>query len=204
MVSKPNWACSMCGMYSSRKESVRRHINNENIHMGNGTIISYSDSLIARQAGLYVSNPAASGLHNGRIQWVKDDFGADYIISDYTRVPEEVKEITQGKMADVVLNSIGISTWESSFASIGINGRWVTFGGLTGADVKLNVEALYPRQIKLIGSTGGTRKDMQELLDISNDLKIRLWKRFKLEKIKEALQALFAKERDGRVLLELA
>ena len=34
--------------------------------MGNGTIISYSDSLIARQAGLYVSNPAASGLHNGR------------------------------------------------------------------------------------------------------------------------------------------
>jgi NADPH:quinone reductase-like Zn-dependent oxidoreductase len=138
------------------------------------------------------------------LEWVKDDFGADYIISDYTRVPEEVKEITQGKMADVVLNLIGISTWESSFASIGINGRWVTFGGLTGADVKLNVEALYSRQIKLIGSTGGTRKDMQELLDISNDLKIRLWKRFKLEKIKEALQALFAKERDGRVLLELA
>jgi NADPH:quinone reductase-like Zn-dependent oxidoreductase len=126
------------------------------------------------------------------------------LITDYARVPEEVKEITQGKIAYVVLNSIGISTWESSFASIGINGRWVTFGGLTGADVKLNVEALYSRQIKLIGSTGGTRKDMQELLDISNDLKIRLWKRFKLEKIKEALQALFAKERDGRVLLELA
>jgi NADPH:quinone reductase-like Zn-dependent oxidoreductase len=137
-------------------------------------------------------------------QWVRDDFGADYIISDYARVPEEVKEITQGKMADVVLNSIGISTWESSFASVGINGRWVTFGGLTGADVKLNVQALYSRQVKLIGSTGGTRKDMQELLDISNDLKVRVWKRFKLEKIKEALQALFAKERDGRVLLELA
>lgn len=137
-------------------------------------------------------------------QWVRDDFGADYIISDYARVPEEVKEITQGKMADVVLNSIGISTWESSFVSVGINGRWVTFGGLTGADVKLNVQALYSRQVKLIGSTGGTRKDMQELLDISNDLKVRVWKRFKLEKIKEALQALFAKERDGRVLLELA
>jgi D-arabinose 1-dehydrogenase-like Zn-dependent alcohol dehydrogenase len=92
-------------------------------------------------------------------------------------------------MADVVLNSIGIITWESSFASIGINGRWVTFGGLTGADVKLNVQDLYLGQVKLIGSTGGTRKDMQELLDISNDLKIRVWKRFKLEKIKEALQA---------------
>jgi NADPH:quinone reductase-like Zn-dependent oxidoreductase len=137
-------------------------------------------------------------------QWLKDDYGADYIIRDYTRVPEEVKNITKGKMADVVLNSIGISTWESSFASVGINGRWVTFGGLTGADVNLNVQALYSRQVKLIGSTGGTRKDMQELLDLSKDLKVRVWKRFKLEKIKEALQALFSKERDGRILLELA
>jgi NADPH:quinone reductase-like Zn-dependent oxidoreductase len=137
-------------------------------------------------------------------QWLKDDYGADYIIRDYTRVPEEVKNITKGKMADVVLNSIGISTWESSFASVGINGRWVTFGGLTGADVNLNVQALYSRHVKLIGSTGGTKKDMQELLDLSKDLKVRVWKRFKLEKIKEALQALFSKERDGRILLELA
>jgi NADPH:quinone reductase-like Zn-dependent oxidoreductase len=91
-------------------------------------------------------------------QWLKDDYGADYIIRDYTRVPEEVKNITKGKMADVVLNSIGISTWESSFASVGINGRWVTFGGLTGADVNLNVQALYSRHVKLIGSTGGTKK----------------------------------------------
>jgi NADPH:quinone reductase-like Zn-dependent oxidoreductase len=40
-------------------------------------------------------------------------------------------------MADVVLNSLGIQTWENSFASLGLNGRWVTFGGLTGEDVNL-------------------------------------------------------------------
>jgi hypothetical protein len=37
------------------------------------------------------------------------------------------------------------------------------FGGLTGADVKLNVQSMYSKQIKLIGSTGGTRKEMQSL-----------------------------------------
>ena len=42
--------------------------------------------------------------------WIKTDFGADYIISDYEKVVEQVKEITQGKMADVVLNSLGVST----------------------------------------------------------------------------------------------
>jgi NADPH:quinone reductase-like Zn-dependent oxidoreductase len=137
--------------------------------------------------------------------WIKNDFGADYIISDYDRVTEKVKEITNGKMADVVLNSLGISTWERSFESVGINGRWIAFGGLSGADVKLNIQSLYSRQIKLIGSTGGTRKELQELVDISsNQLKIRVWKRFKLDNIKEALVALFAKERDGRIILEVS
>jgi NADPH:quinone reductase-like Zn-dependent oxidoreductase len=136
--------------------------------------------------------------------WIKSEFGANYVISDYDKVAENVKEITQGKMVDVVINSLGVETWDSSFASVGVNGRWVAFGGLTGADVKLNVQSLYSKQIKLIGSTGGTRKEMQELIDISPRLKVRVWKKFDLENVKEGLQALFAKERDGRILLNIA
>ena len=135
--------------------------------------------------------------------WIKTDFGADYIISDYDKVVEQVKDITQGKMADVVLNSLGVNTWENSFSCVGLNGRWVTFGGLTGAEVKLNVQSLYRKQIKLIGSNGSTRKEFTEVIDMSRDLKVRVWKRFKLEDAKEALQALFAKERDGRILLDV-
>jgi NADPH:quinone reductase-like Zn-dependent oxidoreductase len=136
--------------------------------------------------------------------WIKNDFGADYIISDYDKVVENVKEITNGKMADVVLNSLGINTWNSSFESVGINGRWIAFGGLSGADVKLNVQTLYSKQIKLIGSTGGTRKELQELVNTSSkELKVKVWKKFKLEDVKEALEALFAKERDGRILLDV-
>jgi NADPH:quinone reductase-like Zn-dependent oxidoreductase len=119
-------------------------------------------------------------------------------------VAENVKEITQGRMADVVLNSLGAETWDNSFACVGTNGRWVTFGGLTGADVKLNVQSLYTRQIKLIGSTGGTRKEMHELINNSKELKVRVLKRSRLENVKEALQSLFARDRDGRILLEVA
>ena len=135
--------------------------------------------------------------------WIKTDFGADYIISDYDKVVEQVKDITQGKMADVVLNSLGANTWENSFSCVGLNGRWVTFGGLTGAEVKLNVQSLYRKQIKLIGSNGSTRKEFNDVIDMSRELKVRVWKRFKLEDAKEALQALFAKERDGRILLDI-
>jgi NADPH:quinone reductase-like Zn-dependent oxidoreductase len=135
--------------------------------------------------------------------WIKTDFGADYVISDYDKVVEQVKDITQGKMADVVLNSLGVNTWENSFSCVGVNGRWVTFGFLTGAEVKLNVQSLYSKQIKLIGSTGSTRKEFRQVIDMSKELKVRVWKRFKLEDAKEALQALFAKERDGRILLDI-
>ena len=58
----------------------------------------------------------------------------------------------------VVLNSLGVQTRANNFTSVGLNGRWVTFGDLTGADVKLNVQSLYSMQIKLIGCNGGTRK----------------------------------------------
>ncbi len=38
---------------------------------------------------------------------------------------------------------------------------------------------------------------------MSKKLKVRVWKRFKLEEVNEDLQALFAKERDGRILLDI-
>src|SRR5918996_3122466 len=162
---------------------------------------SGNTGMIAVQLG---KKMGANVIAVSRDDWIKNDFGADYVISDYDRVTEKVKDITNGKMADVVMNSLGLNTWNSSFESVGINGRWIAFGGLTGADVKLNVQSLYSKQIKLIGSTGGTRKELQELIDISPKLRVRVWKKFDLENVKEALQALFAKERDGRILLNIA
>jgi D-arabinose 1-dehydrogenase-like Zn-dependent alcohol dehydrogenase len=57
--------------------------------------------------------------------------------------------------------------------------------------------------VKLIGSTGGNRKQLKDVLSMSNQLKIKVWKRFKLEETKDALQALFAKDRDGRILIDV-
>jgi NADPH:quinone reductase-like Zn-dependent oxidoreductase len=161
---------------------------------------SGNTGMMATQFGKKMGAKVIAVSKDNRIK----DFGADYVLSEYDKVAEKVSEVTQGKMADVVLNSLGVQTWENSFASIGLNGRWVTFGGLTGADVKLNVQSLYSKQIKLIGSTGGTRKEITELIDMSKELKIRVWKKFTLDEAKEAVQSLFAKERDGRIILDLA
>jgi hypothetical protein len=41
-------------------------------------------------------------------------------------------------------------------------------------------------------------------LPAKKGLKVKVWKKFKLEDLKEALKALFAKERSGRILLEVS
>jgi hypothetical protein len=50
-MSKPNWACSSCGMYSSRRWSVERHILN--LHDGSGNVVPFVDYLVGRQSGVY-------------------------------------------------------------------------------------------------------------------------------------------------------
>ena len=134
--------------------------------------------------------------------WIRE-FGADHVTT-YDKMIEEVKEFTQGNMAAVVLNTLGADTWDKSLDAIGDNGRWITFGTLTGAEVKLNLQSLYTKQIKLMGTTGGSRKEFKEIIDNSKELKIKVWKKFKLEEAKEALQALFEKEREGRIMLNIS
>ena len=57
--------------------------------------------------------------------------------------------------------------------------------------------------MKLIGSSRGTKAELKDLINISKELKTKVWKRFKLAETKEAIQALFAQERDGRIMLEV-
>jgi NADPH:quinone reductase-like Zn-dependent oxidoreductase len=161
---------------------------------------SGNTGMIATQLG---KKMGAKVIAIAKEEWVRD-FGADYVIAEYDRTVEHVREITSGKMSDVVINSLGVETWDGSFESIGIDGRLVTFGGLTGADVKLNVRALYSKQIKLIGSTGGPRRELRDLIDNHDQIQIKAWKRFNLDNIQEALQALSAKERSGRILLDVS
>ena len=113
-------------------------------------------------------------------------------------------------MADIVINSLGKDTWRDSFSCIGINGRWLTFGTLSGSNVELNLQELYSKQLKLIGSTGGNRKEFRELIDflsysntIGKPFKIKVWKRFNLENIGIAFESLIDKNREGRILLDI-
>jgi NADPH:quinone reductase-like Zn-dependent oxidoreductase len=135
-----------------------------------------------------------------RREWLKD-FGADYTVT-YENASQQIKEITGEKMADIVLNSLGSETWSTAVSVLGSRGRLIFFGTLTGGKVELDLDRTYNRQARIIGTTGGTKREMQELINTARTLRMRVWKKFTLEKVVDAIGLLFSKERDGRILLE--
>ncbi len=136
-----------------------------------------------------------------RKSWLKD-FGADLVVS-YDEVEEKVKDFTKGKMADVVINSLGSQFWDKSFSVVGLKGRIVTFGTLLGAEVKVNLSQLYSKHISILGVNRGNRKDFVELLDLCRDCKVKTWKVYDLENGVEALKGLFDEKRDGRIFISM-
>jgi hypothetical protein len=51
LMSKPTWACSVCGEDFTRRSSAERH--RDNVHQGNSLVIRFVDYLAGRASGIY-------------------------------------------------------------------------------------------------------------------------------------------------------
>jgi Zn-dependent alcohol dehydrogenases len=136
-----------------------------------------------------------------RKQWLRD-MGADEVV-DIDNAKQVIERMTGGSMADVVVDPLGSETTPKSIKLLGINGRIVTFGALTGGELRVHIREIYSKQIRLVGATGGTRKELLDLIKIANEgkLKVKIWRKYSLDQGSEALSNLFSRERDGRIMI---
>ncbi|MCP3142913.1 quinone oxidoreductase family protein [Pyxidicoccus xibeiensis] len=78
------------------------------------------------------------------------ELGADEVLlygdGDLT---ERVLARTGGRGVDLVLDSVGASTWKSSLESLAPFGHLVAYGNASGAPPPLEVEALYAKSVKV-------------------------------------------------------
>ena len=93
--------------------------------------------------------------------------GADHGINYRTQDLEaEVRAITDGEGADVVCENIGDpGLWAGAFESLAQRGRLVTMGAHGGGRVALDVRKLYGRRLRLIGSAGVSRRNIDQALE---------------------------------------
>ncbi len=96
------------------------------------------------------------------------ELGAEVTINyEETEVEGEVKRVTNGRGVDVVFEHVGEATWDQSIRSLARNGRLVTCGATTGRGGSVDIGLLYTRQQSLLGSMGGNRLDLEQVLSLA-------------------------------------
>lgn len=93
------------------------------------------------------------------------ELGADHVINHYQqKISDEVRRITDKQGVDVVMEHVGVATWDESLRSLKPAGTLVTCGATTGPQVGIDLRFVYSRQLSILGSYMGTMGELHEVL----------------------------------------
>lgn len=134
------------------------------------------------------------------------DLGADHTIN-YTdkSFRDEVKSITNGRGADIVIEHVGPAVWTDCMACLAKAGRLVTCGATTGPKVEIDLRFLFMRQLSVHGSYLGSRHELNRILQHVEEGKLRpvVDQVFPLEEARAAHQRMLDREQFGKIVLRV-
>ena len=134
--------------------------------------------------------------------------GAGHIINYKTAgdVAKAVKDITNGRGVDIVLDSIGAGTWETNFAAVRKGGRVVLCGVTTGAQAPTDLRSLYWKQVTVLGSTMGSNSDFRGMLKTVAAAKLKpvIDSIHPLQDIQKAMGRMERGEQFGKIVLKIS
>jgi NADPH:quinone reductase-like Zn-dependent oxidoreductase len=133
--------------------------------------------------------------------------GADAVVNHQTGdVVAEVRKMTDGRGADVVVDSVGEQSWPASLRSLRRGGRLVICGATTGPAVSIDLRRLFWHQWSVLGSTLGNRREYAEIVRLAGEGK--LWPVLdRIVPLREAVRAferLSRNEQVGKLVIEVA
>ncbi|WP_329012824.1 zinc-binding dehydrogenase [Streptomyces sp. NBC_00690] len=92
--------------------------------------------------------------------------GADLVVNSTTGdVVAAVREFTDGRGADLVLDHVGPATWNTGLYSLAPRGRLVFFGNTTGNRAEFDLVYAYHFGLQLLGSDPYDRREFAAMLD---------------------------------------
>jgi NADPH:quinone reductase-like Zn-dependent oxidoreductase len=126
----------------------------------------------------------------------------DHYAGDFSR---EVRGLTDGRGADVVIEHVGEATWSRSIRSLATGGRLVTCGATTGPNAAIDLRHLFARQLSLLGSYMGTFAELRQAAPLLFDGTLRpvIDRVYPLREAADAQRRLEEKEQFGKIVLEV-
>jgi len=126
---------------------------------------------IARAVGARTIVTSSSSEKLERARELGADVTVDHHIDD---VVAAVKEATEGRGADVVVETVGEATWERSLSAAGFEGRIVVCGATSGHSPPARLYRFWWKQLVLYGSSMGMPSDFEGAYDLIRSGKARV------------------------------
>jgi NADPH:quinone reductase-like Zn-dependent oxidoreductase len=104
---------------------------------------------------------------------------------------------------DVVIESVGAEVFERSVRILAKGGRLVTCGATAGPEARLDLRVLFFKSLSLLGSTMGSRGELEEALSFVARGRIRpvVDGVFPMEELSRAHERLEKREACGKVVV---
>jgi len=176
--------------------SIHALIDQGNVSLGKRVVIIGAGQMGLTQVcigKLIGATVIVTDLIDWRLELAKE-LGADYIINVNNEDPiEAVKKITNGKMADAAIITVGVpSAIYQGLNIIGRNGRAVLFGGSTlDTTITFNPNIIHYGDKALVGCSGGPVRG-RLAMELIATRKVPVQKlyshKFKLEELPEAFK----------------
>jgi len=132
--------------------------------------------------------------------------GADAAINHATDdLVAAVKKLTAGRGVDVVIEHVGVATWDRSVRCLARGGRLVTCGATTGHDARLDLRHLFARQLSFLGSYMGGKPELLRAADLffRGELRPAVDRTFPLSEAAQAQQRLESGAHFGKIVLTI-
>ncbi len=95
------------------------------------------------------------------------ELGADAVVNHYRDdLVSTVKGFTANRGVDIVVEHVGVATWEKSVRCLARGGRVVTCGATSGYQTSLDLRHLFARQLSLLGSYMGAKAELLQAADL--------------------------------------
>jgi NADPH:quinone reductase-like Zn-dependent oxidoreductase len=132
--------------------------------------------------------------------------GAYEVINHHQQdIAEEIKRLTNRRGMDVVFEHVGSATWSKSMRSLARGGRLVTCGATTGPEGAIDLNALFGKQLSVMGSYMGTKGELLRAARFffGGQLKPVIDRTFPLAEAAAAQQRLEESGQFGKIVLEI-
>jgi NADPH:quinone reductase-like Zn-dependent oxidoreductase len=157
---------------------------------------------IAKLIGAHVTVTSSSDEKLARARDLGADETLNYVGVDVGR---EIRQRTQKRGVNVVVDSVGEATWAQSLGALGKKGRLVTCGGTSGPMVTTDVRRLFWNQWSILGSTMGSEAEFCAIVAHFNAGRLRppVDSVYPLADGREAFQRMQNKEQFGKIVMRV-